>query len=246
MKLQVEDLAVLFPYDYVYPEQYQYMLELKRSLDAQGHCVLEMPSGTGKTVSLLALIVAYQIAHPDFGKLIYCSRTVPELEKVLVELKRLTDYYAKVNGEAPKLLGVGLSSRKNMCVHPKVGLERDGKTVDSMCRNMTASWVRDLHRGSGSGDGGDDPMEIDGQNDSVVSDSLCEFYEGFDQAKTEIIMPKGIFDLADLQEYGKQKKWWVIVVLFYMCSAFAATDRRCLPPFIQVSILPCQAYSKLR
>ena len=25
----------------------------------QGHCVLEMPSGTGKTVSLLSLIIAY-------------------------------------------------------------------------------------------------------------------------------------------------------------------------------------------
>lgn len=25
----------------------------------QGHCLLEMPSGTGKTVSLLSLIVAY-------------------------------------------------------------------------------------------------------------------------------------------------------------------------------------------
>jgi hypothetical protein len=27
--------------------------------DEQGHCVLEMPSGTGKTVSLLSLIVSY-------------------------------------------------------------------------------------------------------------------------------------------------------------------------------------------
>lgn len=27
---------------------------------AQGHCLLEMPSGTGKTVSLLSLIVSYQ------------------------------------------------------------------------------------------------------------------------------------------------------------------------------------------
>lgn len=35
------------------------MLELKRSLDAAGHALLEMPSGTGKTVSLLSLIVAY-------------------------------------------------------------------------------------------------------------------------------------------------------------------------------------------
>lgn len=36
------------------------MTDLKRTLDANGHCVLEMPSGTGKTVSLLSLIVSYQ------------------------------------------------------------------------------------------------------------------------------------------------------------------------------------------
>ena len=49
----------------------------------KGHCVLEMPSGTGKTVSLLSLIIAYLRANPsDLTKLIYCSRTVPEIEKV--------------------------------------------------------------------------------------------------------------------------------------------------------------------
>lgn len=36
------------------------MTDLKRTLDSNGHCVLEMPSGTGKTVSLLSLIVSYQ------------------------------------------------------------------------------------------------------------------------------------------------------------------------------------------
>ncbi len=44
--------------------------------------MLEMPSGTGKTVSLLSLITSYQLAHPGTGKLIYCSRTIPEIEKV--------------------------------------------------------------------------------------------------------------------------------------------------------------------
>jgi len=44
------------------------------TLDAGGHCVLEMPSGTGKTVSLLSLIVAYQQHMPEKRKLIYCSR----------------------------------------------------------------------------------------------------------------------------------------------------------------------------
>lgn len=49
----------------------------------QGHCVLEMPSGTGKTVTLLSLIVSYMKWKPYVvTKLIYCSRTVPELSKV--------------------------------------------------------------------------------------------------------------------------------------------------------------------
>ncbi len=39
--------------------------------------MLEMPSGTGKTVSLLSLIVAYQQYYPGQRKLIYCSRQSP-------------------------------------------------------------------------------------------------------------------------------------------------------------------------
>ena len=75
MKLNVEGLLVYFPYDYIYPEQFSYMLELKRSLEAGGHALLEMPSGTGKTVSLLSLIVAYMHHHPSqVTKLVYCSR----------------------------------------------------------------------------------------------------------------------------------------------------------------------------
>ncbi len=88
-------MPVYFPYSYLYPEQYNYMVKLKQSLDAAnstssssqksaggGTCVLEMPSGTGKTVSLLSLITSYQIHNPSAGKLIYCSRTVSEIEKV--------------------------------------------------------------------------------------------------------------------------------------------------------------------
>jgi DNA excision repair protein ERCC-2 len=42
MKFVLEGLEVYFPYEYIYPEQYRYMLELKRSLDAGGHCLLEV------------------------------------------------------------------------------------------------------------------------------------------------------------------------------------------------------------
>ncbi len=62
-----------------------------------------MPTGTGKTVSLLALIVAYLAQKPDvikkvndklgsiILKLIYCTRTVVEMEKTLREVKLVLD-----------------------------------------------------------------------------------------------------------------------------------------------------------
>lgn len=42
MKFVLEGLTVYFPYDYIYPEQFKYMLELKHALDAKGHCLLEV------------------------------------------------------------------------------------------------------------------------------------------------------------------------------------------------------------
>jgi hypothetical protein len=47
MRLHVGDLEVLWPYDYIYPEQYNYMAQLYQALQS-GHALLEMPTGTGK------------------------------------------------------------------------------------------------------------------------------------------------------------------------------------------------------
>jgi DNA excision repair protein ERCC-2 len=58
-----------------------------------------MPSGTGKTVSLLSIVVAYMDAYPDkLDKLVYCSRTIPEIEKCVEELRNLFRYYQTVRG----------------------------------------------------------------------------------------------------------------------------------------------------
>ncbi len=128
--------------------------------------MLEMPSGTGKTVSLLSLITSYQLAHPEVGKLVYCSRTVPEIEKVpppvpacavvrvrtleltvgaqaVEELRRVVAYRDQELGDdAPKFLGLALSARRNLCIHPEVSQHTQGVVVDSKCRGLTSSWVR--------------------------------------------------------------------------------------------------------
>jgi len=102
-----------------------------------------MPSGTGKTVSLLSLIVAYQQSFPEPRKLIYCSRTMSEIEKALAELKALMAYRSKELGYVEEFRGLGLTSRKNLCLHPSVRRERNGNVVDARCRSLTAGFVKE-------------------------------------------------------------------------------------------------------
>ena len=126
--------------------------------------MLEMPSGTGKTVTLLSLIVAYQQYYPSHRKLIYCSRTEPvfyslgyrcsrwltvfigtmsEIEKALVELKALMKFRTERLGHEEEFRGLGLTSRKNLCLHPSVRREKSGNVVDARCRSLTAGFVKE-------------------------------------------------------------------------------------------------------
>ncbi|KAJ2757173.1 TFIIH/NER complex ATP-dependent 5'-3' DNA helicase subunit [Coemansia pectinata] len=184
MRFYIDDLPVIFPYDYVYPEQYQYMCGLKKSLDSRGHAMLEMPSGTGKTISLLSLIIAYQQFYPGRRKLVYCSRTVPEIDKALAELKRLMEYRRSQGCEDKDFLGLGLTSRKNLCVHPRVSKERKGTVVDAKCRQITASWVRNKAKTEGN-------IEV------------CDFFEKIQTLEATELLPTGVYTLDDLMDYGR-------------------------------------------
>ncbi|KAG2349907.1 DNA repair helicase [Suillus weaverae] len=212
MKFFIDNLPIIFPYDRIYPEQYAYMCDLKRTLDATGHCVLEMPSGTGKTVSLLSLIVSYQQFYPTKRKLIYCSRTVPEIEKALAELKRLMAYRIKF-AETPEqkakeesFMGLGLTSRKNLCIHPDVSKEKKGKVVDARCRDLTNSAACEKGRA--------DPGSVE----------LCDWHENLGKGEPGSLIPPGIWTLADVLQHGRENK---------TCPYF--TVRRMMP-FVDVII----------
>lgn len=184
MKFQIEDVTVYFPYDNIYPEQYQYMTELKRALDAKGHCLLEMPTGTGKTIALLSLITSYTLSKPTNPvKLLYCTRTVHEMEKTLAELKVLHNYQVKELGPAAKILALGLSSRKNLCVNPKVVSAENRDSVDAGCRKLTASWVRAL--------AAEDP-----------SVPTCDFFENYERAASDAVLPPGVYTMQVCLLFG--------------------------------------------
>jgi len=191
VRFQLDDLDVFFPYPSLYPEQFAYMCELKKALDAEGHALLEMPTGTGKTACLLALITAFQHAHPECGKLIYCTRTVPEMEKCLGELKRLRTYRDTERGpDAPKapFLALCLSSRRNLCVLDAVVNSTDRESVDAECRKRTASWVREARRSTGTG-------------------PCCSYHDAWAALGTDASIPDGVYDAEDLRKLGKRTGW---------------------------------------
>lgn len=164
------------------------MVELKKTLDAKGHCLLEMPSGTGKTVTILAFIISYQQVHPDRAKLIYCSRTVPEIEKALLELKRLIAFRERESGKKMDFLGIGLSSRKNLCINKSVNYEKNGKVVDGRCHSLTASWVRSK-------------AQVD------KSTATCDYFETLENAGKPLNVPSGVYTLDDIKEFGETLKF---------------------------------------
>ncbi|KAI9370807.1 hypothetical protein BJX61DRAFT_513947 [Aspergillus egyptiacus] len=199
MKFFIDDLPVLFPYPRIYPEQYAYMCDLKKTLDAGGHCVLEMPSGTGKTITLLSLIVAYQQHYPTHRKLIYCSRTMSEIEKALAELRELMKYRTEQLGYTEDFRALGLTSRKNLCLHPSVKREKSGTIVDARCRSLTAGFVKEKKE----------------RGEDV---ELCVYHENLDLLEPHNLVPPGVFTLDGLLNYGEQHK---------QCPYFSA--RRMMP-----------------
>jgi len=286
-----------------------------------------MPTGTGKTITLLSLITSYQLAHPDVGKLVYCTRTVPEMEKVLAELRELVAYRERYfseqaaaagaaaggggggengggngpNGAAagrspggggrrqpgareeegdggganvpsaaalaaaateraaearlqqqqqqgqqgawaaagglplgagsllppappPPILALGLSSRKNLCVHPTVAEEGSRESVDAGCRRLTASWVRaragQQNAGAGGGGGAGAgagagvsgaaaarPNPPNAPSSSSASVPTCAFYEALDAAGPDALLPPGVYTLHDLRAEGRRRGW---------------------------------------
>ncbi|KAB8294149.1 hypothetical protein EYC80_009592 [Monilinia laxa] len=177
MKFNIDDLPVLFPYPRIYPG----------TLDAGGHCVLEMPSGTGKTISLLSLIVAYQQYYPEHRKLIYCSRTMSEIEKALAELKALMKYRAEQLGHQEDFRGLGLTSRKNLCLHPSVKREKSGAVVDARCRSLTAGFVKEKKER-----GEDVPV--------------CIYHDNLDLLEPHNLIPNGVWTLDGIMRYGEEHK----------------------------------------
>ena len=112
------------------------------------------------------------------------------MEKTLVELRLLLDYQLRHLGPAAKILALGLSSRKNLCVNPRVLAAENRDSVDAGCRKLTASWVR----------------AVAAENPSVPS---CEFFEQYERAGSSAVLPPGVYTLQ-VGAFGFDWVWMLV------------------------------------
>ena len=63
------------------------------------------------------------------------------MEKTLAELRLLFAHLPPAASRS--LLELGLSSRKNLCIHLQASDAASRDSVDTACRRLAASWVRE-------------------------------------------------------------------------------------------------------
>lgn len=110
-----------------------------------------------------------------------------EIEKALIELHKLMEFRSKELGYVEDFRGLGLTSRKNLCLHPVVGKERKGIVVDEKCRRLTNG---ELKQKIESGEGGD-------------IEDLCSFHEKLYEKDPTNLIPPGVYSFEQLLKYCK-------------------------------------------
>jgi len=126
-----------------------------------------------------------------------------EIEKALAELKALMKYRAEQLGYEEEFRGMGLTSRKNLCLHPEVKREKSGTIVDAKCRSLTAGFVKEKKER-----GEDVPV-------CIYHDVVLPFlplrpkinnFQNLDLLEPHNLIPNGVWTLDGIMRYGEEKK----------------------------------------
>jgi Rad3-related DNA helicase len=138
-------VTVDFPYK-PYPCQIAMLGRIIKALQQSKNCLLESPTGTGKTLTLLCAALSWQQKEieqirlsslnehstdpitkpPPISRIFYCTRTHKQLEQVAKQLNN-TVYKDKIRMTL-------LSSRDNYCIHPVVS---KGPNKNHECVKLT-------------------------------------------------------------------------------------------------------------
>ena len=194
-------VTVDFPYQ-PYPCQIAMLGKIIKALQQSKNCLLESPTGTGKTLTLLCASLAWQqkeleqarqavleeikeakesVTKPKpISRIFYCTRTHKQLEQVAKQLQNTT-YKDKIQMTL-------LSSRDNYCIHPVVS---KASNKNHECAKLTRP----------------DPNN-QGKGKWEMSKSACGFYERLrGKTSNDFTRSSGakqaphVFDIEQFTEY---------------------------------------------
>lgn len=177
---------VLFPYK-PYDCQADYLKKVIEALKTKSNALLESPTGTGKTLSLLCSALAWLkdqrsliskgSSDPngmDLPKIIYTSRTHSQLAQVQRELKA-TAYEPRT---------VLIASRDHLCANKAVNHQR-GAALNAACRSLMTGRGGCVY-GRNSRDGGGKnvpwtPLDIEDLHKEAQRKQICPYFNQKDR-----------------------------------------------------------------
>ncbi|MCJ7506318.1 hypothetical protein MUP05_07630 [Candidatus Bathyarchaeota archaeon] len=112
----------LFPYE-PYPQQLEFMRDVKNVVGNHGILVAEACNGFGKTVSALASIL------PMGHRIVYATRTHEQVHQVLLEVERIN----QCSGSS--FSAVNLASRQHLCLNDKCRQLSNAEALE-VCRML--------------------------------------------------------------------------------------------------------------
>jgi DNA excision repair protein ERCC-2 len=99
----------------------------------------------------------------------------------------LMKYRAEQLGYEEDFRGLGLTSRKNLCLHPSVKREKSGAIVDARCRSLTAGFVKE-------------------KKDRGENVDVCVYHDNLDLLEPHNLIPNGVWTFDGILKYGEEHK----------------------------------------
>ena len=131
-------LDVVFPYELMYPEQKEFMEQIKLSLDDGGPCILELPAGSGRSICVFSIVLSYLKAHKNFGPFVYAVNSLPAFERAVSSL-RLVEKSRKLHFENEEFRVSLFVPRSVGCTNKEIKTKQGG--LLARCAKNTLPWA---------------------------------------------------------------------------------------------------------